>query len=165
MMKTKINILIIDDDPDTRHFISNVLEAEGFLALSAETAEKGLDMALNLDPCAVILNIALPDHAGVTIYRNMKKIEKLKDIPVILESSLTERTFSRWRDSAGFPRDAESDDKLIYFEKPLEADVIIRLIRKIVSERIEPNEQDNKTDPVLPKPFSCPAKKRGCSCP
>src|SRR5439155_26896225 len=65
-------IEIIDDDPDILKLLKMYLEDEGFHVVTAETAARGLVMARELNPDALILDVLLPDQDGFNVLETLK---------------------------------------------------------------------------------------------
>lgn len=59
-------VLIVDDSEDIRHFAKLVLEAEGFDVVGqAGSGAEGVEMAGELQPNVVLLDLAMPDMDGL----------------------------------------------------------------------------------------------------
>jgi len=76
-------LLIIDDEESIRDSLSGILGDEGFKALTASSAEKGLDILAQEDVDLVLLDIWMPGMDGMEA---LEKIVPLYDIPVIMIS-------------------------------------------------------------------------------
>ncbi len=61
---TERAVLVIDDEPQVHRFLRPALEAEGYVALRADTAAEGLHLAATRQPAAVLLDLGLPDMDG-----------------------------------------------------------------------------------------------------
>ncbi|MDU0112360.1 response regulator transcription factor [Psychrosphaera aquimarina] len=79
MHKTKI--LVIDDEPKIRDFISISLSAEGFQFIGANDADTGLSLFRSEHPNLIILDLGLPDMDG---RRVLKKVRESSKIPVLI---------------------------------------------------------------------------------
>jgi CheY-like chemotaxis protein len=77
-------ILVVDDDPDTRTFLTTVLEDNGFQTTTAEDGAEALKLIEASPPDLIALDITMPEKSGVAVYRKVKEDEKTKDIPVII---------------------------------------------------------------------------------
>jgi DNA-binding response OmpR family regulator len=55
------SILVVDDDPQLRQFIRDVLEAEGLEVETAADGRQALDLATSRPPALVVLDITLPN--------------------------------------------------------------------------------------------------------
>lgn len=89
---TKEKILIIDDEPDIRSIIADILEDEGFLIKTASNAIEGDEAFLSFEPDLILLDIWMPTedgknegNEGLKLLENWKKNELLKQ-PVIMIS-------------------------------------------------------------------------------
>jgi len=61
---SKEKILIIDDEPDIRSVISDILEDEGYIIQTAANALEGNDLFSSFNPDLVLLDIWMPDEHG-----------------------------------------------------------------------------------------------------
>jgi two-component system KDP operon response regulator KdpE len=66
-------ILVIDDEPQIRRAVRNALAGLSDRVLEAESGSQGLDTAAAERPRLVILDLGLPDMAGVTVCRELRK--------------------------------------------------------------------------------------------
>ena len=83
-MKT---VLVIEDNPDNMLLISDILEANGYNVLQAETGLKGIEMAEENLPDFIILDIQLPDIIGNEVLERLRKKVKTQLIPVVAMTS------------------------------------------------------------------------------
>lgn len=65
-------ILIIEDNPLNLELAADLLEVNGFLVASAQTAEEGLRLARELLPDLILMDFSLPGMDGLTATRNLK---------------------------------------------------------------------------------------------
>jgi two-component system, OmpR family, KDP operon response regulator KdpE len=65
--------LIIDDEPQIRRVVSNALSADGSRVIEAATAAAGIDAAAAQRPSLVVLDLGLPDGAGIDVCRELRK--------------------------------------------------------------------------------------------
>jgi len=85
-VKTGLNILVVDDDPDIRFATVRLLRKAGYLVAEADTGEMGLCLVRETHPDLVLLDVMLPDKDGYEICRIIKTDEELKNTYVILIS-------------------------------------------------------------------------------
>lgn len=86
-MHNMTKVLIIEDNPDNMLLISDILEAEGFELITADTGIQGYEMALSGMPDFVILDIQLPDIDGYEVLDRLRANDVTKKIPVIAMTS------------------------------------------------------------------------------
>lgn len=78
-----MRVLIIEDSPVNMMLTVAMLENAGHVAVPAESASRGLALALEQRPDVVLMDVRLPDSDGVTATRIFKADSRLADIPVI----------------------------------------------------------------------------------
>ena len=77
-------ILIVDDEQDIVETLKFMLEAQGYECFCAYDGESGLNMAKELIPDLMILDVMMPKINGYKISRLLKYDNKYKDIPIIM---------------------------------------------------------------------------------
>ncbi len=87
-MNKDIKILVVDDDPDVLLATSRVIKSAGYEVLEASTGAECMNMAKNLQPDMVLLDVVLPDADGVELCRQIKSEPDFKNIFVVLTSGL-----------------------------------------------------------------------------
>ena len=127
-----MKMLIIDDEPDIRTFLSVLFEENGFEVVTAGDGNEGLSMALAEKPDLVTLDVLMPEKTGIKLYRELRKTEPLKDIPIVIITGVAQvapafRDFKRFIQS----RTIRGPDG--YMEKPVNAEELVRLVRSILS--------------------------------
>jgi DNA-binding response OmpR family regulator len=75
-------VLIIEDDPTLLRGLKDNFEHEGYKVVTAADGEKGLELALDITPSLILLDIMLPKINGYEICRLIRK-EGL-DVPIIM---------------------------------------------------------------------------------
>jgi len=83
-------ILIVDDDPEVRALLQDVLEGEGFHVDIAVNGRQGLDLILSAAPDLVLLDIEMPVMNGWEVVRLIKGHTLLRHLPVLLLTSLNQ---------------------------------------------------------------------------
>ncbi|RYY27123.1 MAG: response regulator [Sphingomonadales bacterium] len=75
-------ILIVEDDPVFARILCDVAHELGLQCLIAGTADEGALMARQYLPHAVILDMNLPDHTGLSVLDRIKRDVRTRHIPV-----------------------------------------------------------------------------------
>jgi twitching motility two-component system response regulator PilH len=123
-------ILIIDDEPDIAFYLKILFEDNGYVALTANDAETGFRIAQQELPGLICLDIMMPRKSGITLYRELKKDERLRDIPVVIISgvesiySFTGKQFRRLIPDQDIP------EPLAFFEKPVSVPSLLEFLTK-----------------------------------
>jgi CheY-like chemotaxis protein len=82
-------VLVVDDESALQTLIHDTLEGEYRLA-SAYNGRQGIEMAANMKPDVILMDVMMPDLGGYEAIRLLHSNEKTKSIPVIV---MTARDF------------------------------------------------------------------------
>jgi DNA-binding response OmpR family regulator len=91
MAKSKIKILIVEDEEFLLDLYHIKLEQAGFEVLKAENGEAGLSLAKMELPDLILLDILMPQVDGYDMLRKIKTDGETKKIPVIIFSNLSQK--------------------------------------------------------------------------
>jgi CheY-like chemotaxis protein len=70
-----LRVLVVDDDHDSRHVLTEHLQSAGAMVLTAASASEALDV-LNREPVDVLLaDIAMPGEDGYSLIRKLRSLE------------------------------------------------------------------------------------------
>jgi DNA-binding response OmpR family regulator len=122
---TTRTILIVDDDRSVADTFARMLKLEGFGVATALSAEAGLELADNVRPNAILLDMRMPITNGLQFLRLVRSRPHLVDIPVAIVTGdyfLTEP----------IQHELQSLGAFIRF-KPLWLEDLIALARTLVS--------------------------------
>ncbi|MBW1886934.1 MAG: response regulator [Deltaproteobacteria bacterium] len=121
-------VLVVDDELDIRIFIITLLETENYKPLSAKDGKEGLEIARREKPALIILDVMMPKESGIGMYRNLKNDPELKDIPVIMVSALSKKTFFHSQKVLDEYKDEKIPEPAAYIEKPPEPEELLEAI-------------------------------------
>ncbi len=85
-------ILLVDDTPANLALLTQALEGYGLMVLVAEDGEEALRRAHFAPPDLILLDVMMPNMDGFETCRRLKADAKLKDIPVIFMSALSDHS-------------------------------------------------------------------------
>ncbi len=77
-------ILIVDDDRSVADTFARMLKLEGFAVATALSAEAGLELADNVRPHAIILDMRMPITNGLQFLRLVRSRPHLVEVPVAI---------------------------------------------------------------------------------
>jgi two-component system cell cycle response regulator DivK len=83
----KPKVLVIEDNEQNLYLITFILEKNGFAVVAARNGQEGIDKACKEDPALILLDIQLPLMDGYEVARRLRRIEAMKEIPVIAVTS------------------------------------------------------------------------------
>jgi two-component system alkaline phosphatase synthesis response regulator PhoP len=130
-------ILLVDDEQDILEFLSYNLRKEGYEVFTSTNGKKAVEIAKEVKPQLIILDVMMPDLDGIETCRELRAIDDLKDVVI---SFLTARG-EDYSQIAGF--DAGADD---YITKPIKPRVLISRVQALLR-RYSPNGKSSKTNP------------------
>jgi CheY-like chemotaxis protein len=113
------DVLVVDDDPDVRAAIEELLAGAGFTVLSASDGSQGIRLAQRSPPRVVILDIQMPVLDGLQFLARRSADSAVAAIPVVVVSSEPADPCFRHQVSAWLP-------------KPVDASVLLSLISRLV---------------------------------
>ena len=82
-------VLVVDDEPDARDFLTTVLEDNGYATVTAKDGVEAISILEASAPDLVALDITMPEKSGVAVYRRLKEDDQLKSIPVIIVTGVS----------------------------------------------------------------------------
>ena len=82
-------ILVIDDEPDVRTYLTTLLENNGYDTVSAGDGNDALEKIKDTKPDLITLDISMPEKSGVKFYRELKENPDFSSIPVLVVTGVT----------------------------------------------------------------------------
>ena len=114
-------VLIVDDDVFLHDIIKRKLTSEKFRIISATGGAEGLEKAKEFHPDIILLDILMPDKDGWEVMVELKKDESLKDVPIIVISTLDD------------DNSASAMGAKVFMKKPVEKDELVKHINELFS--------------------------------
>jgi signal transduction histidine kinase/CheY-like chemotaxis protein len=111
-------VLVIDDDPAMHDLVRRTLEKEGIAVIPALSGEEGIELARQLKPAVITLDVMMPGSDGWNVLRTLKADPDLAKIPVVMLTIIDDKNL-------GFSLGASE-----YLTKPVDRDRLIRVIRR-----------------------------------
>ncbi len=83
-----LTLLYVEDNPANRRLLEEVLTLYPSVRLiSAETAQRGLELAASVRPDVILMDIKLPDMDGITALASLRRNENLNGVPALALSA------------------------------------------------------------------------------
>jgi DNA-binding response OmpR family regulator len=118
------SVLIVDDDPVEIKLLTKILTDHQYHVTAAGEADLGLQMAMDLCPEILILDVMMPVINGYNFCQLLKNEEKQKDIKVIMVTARDELEDI----SIGMQMGADA-----YLTKPINTEELLRTIKVVRS--------------------------------
>lgn len=80
-------ILLIEDNEQNRYLASFLMEARGWEMVHAEDGPSGIELASQVDPMLILLDIQLPGMDGYAVARALRLDPKLAATPIVAVTS------------------------------------------------------------------------------
>jgi two-component system cell cycle response regulator DivK len=75
--------LIVEDNEKNRKLVRDVLNVKGYKTIETETAEEGLNLAVEKQPALILMDIQLPGIDGITALKRLRADPRTQTVPVI----------------------------------------------------------------------------------
>src|SRR5881394_2889840 len=119
------NILIVEDDPDTREMLSTLLSIEGFHPVAAEDGLEALHLLRTVRhrapevPCLVLLDLKMPRLGGSEFRRAQLGDPTVASVPVAVMSGI-----------ADLESHAQAMGAVASVSKPIDCDALMDVVRR-----------------------------------
>ena len=89
-------ILVIDDSPTERHFLTEILTRNNYQVITAVNGEEGIEKARKEMPDLILMDVVMPGLNGYQATRTLTRDEQTKHIPIIVCTSKGQETDKIW---------------------------------------------------------------------
>jgi twitching motility two-component system response regulator PilH len=89
-------ILIVDDSPTERYFLTDILIKNGFSVSTAENGEEALLKIKSDKPHLILMDIVMPGQNGFQVTRAISRDPATQDVPIIICTSKGQETDRIW---------------------------------------------------------------------
>lgn len=138
-------ILVVDDEPDVRNFLTTCIQDAGFMVDAAKNGQEALEKIERDLPDLMTLDMVMPRKSGIELIRILRKNEKWSKLPVIVITAHANDEFA-------------SDDIKVFnaftsglkprrtIEKPVTPQVLVNTICEILQVVPEPRQPAESID-------------------
>jgi twitching motility two-component system response regulator PilH len=128
-------VLVVDDDPDVRLFNTSVVQDLGYLSVEASNGEEGQLMVAQEVPDLIILDVMMPMQSGIRLYRALKTDAAFANIPVIILSGISARSFMKSQEALVTFGGGDIPSPEAYLEKPADAETLATQIKTLIQKK------------------------------
>ncbi len=136
MKQEEYTILLVDDEPDILEFLGYNLRKEGYIVYTAADGKEAINIAKQINPHLIILDVMMPVMDGIETCAELKKIPKLENTLIVFLTARGED----YSQIAGF--EAGADD---YITKPIKPKIITSRIKALLRRY---KDDDVKNPPI-----------------
>lgn len=141
---TAKSILVVDDEPDIRDTVQEILIDEGYEVSTAENAETAREMREQLKPDLVLLDVWMPDEDGITVLAGWQQSGAL-ECPVVMMSG---------HGTVETAVEATRLGAVDFVEKPLSLQKLLRTVYKSLRDWQAPTPQSDALVQPRPVPWA-----------
>jgi len=78
------SILVVDDNPDLRNYVSEIFRRNGYYVQTARNGSEGYAIAKEIIPNLIVTDLMMPLVSGLEMIQMIRNEDRLKGIPIIL---------------------------------------------------------------------------------
>lgn len=131
MSNKTYKVLLVDDEPDILEILKYNFEKENFNVFTANNGLKGIEVAKEINPDLIILDVMMPKLDGMETCRLLREIPEFKKTIILFLTARNED----YSEIAGF--NAGADD---YVTKPIRPRALIARVKSVLK-RLSSNNQ------------------------
>ena len=87
---SNFRILCIEDNPDTQRMLTFILARSGYDVITADDGPQGIQKAKAWRPALIMVDMMMPKMSGADTIRELRKIDVIKEIPILVLSAYNE---------------------------------------------------------------------------
>ena len=116
------SVLIVDDEPNVRSLVRDVLELNGYLVHEASNGNEALAAVATNTPDYVVLDVMMPGLSGIDVLTNLRRQPGHETLPVLLLSAADDdrSTWAGWQAGAS-----------CYLTKPFDPDMLTAWLSRL----------------------------------
>lgn len=122
----KKSILLVDDEPNVRELLCQMLALGGYDVVEAEDGLDALELLnqMTVVPHIMILDVMMPNMDGVSLCKKLRATARFADLPIIMLSGKTQHRAVQEGLAAGANR---------YLCKPITIDELVQSVEEVLS--------------------------------
>jgi CheY-like chemotaxis protein len=127
-------ILVVDDEPDILTFLCTLLRKNGYDVCEACDGVEGMKKVMEEKPDLVCLDLLMPEKTGIKMYREMRKDDRLKDLPVIMVTGIEAVEPWEFKGFKEFVGERSIAAPQGYIEKPIDKEQFLKAVKEVLGE-------------------------------
>ncbi len=136
-------ILVVDDEPDVRSFLTTCIQDAGFIVDSAVDGQDALEKIEQELPDLMTLDMVMPRKSGIELIRTLRKNDKWSKLPVIVITAHAKNEFAS-EDIKSFNAFTSGLKPRRTIEKPVTPEKLVNTICEILDVEPEISDTDNQ---------------------
>jgi two-component system cell cycle response regulator DivK len=117
-------VLLVEDTEDNRQMMRRLLEMSGFRVVEAKNGKEAVDVAFEVQPQIILMDLSLPIIDGLAATRQIRKRPELNAVPIVAVSA---------HDTADFHSEALDAGCDAYVTKPINYTELEDLVNRLIA--------------------------------
>lgn len=126
---TEATILVVEDNERNLKLVRDVLQYAGFDVVGADSAELGIELALQCPPDLILMDLQLPGMDGTQAMHELRTSSRTRAVPIVAVTAQAMKDDRRLALDAGFDG---------YIEKPISIPALPEQVRRFLLRDEEP---------------------------
>jgi CheY-like chemotaxis protein len=122
-------VLIVDDEPDVREYLAQILRDAGFTVVTAADGEEGLAIIRRSPPDFISLDLVMPRMSGHKLLYELRKDKALSRIPIVVVTAHAHDELGHG-DLHDIMQNRVISGPGVYLEKPVTALDYVRCVQR-----------------------------------
>ena len=119
----KKSVVIIEDEPFIIEALTFLLENEGLVVRSITDGANAIDFIIKSKPNLVILDIMLPNVSGMKILEDIRSMDEISNLPVLMLTAKGQKKDRRAAEEAGVSK---------FMTKPFDNQELIENVKAMI---------------------------------
>ncbi len=119
----KKSVVIIEDEPFIIEALTFLLENEGLVVRSISDGANAIDFIIKSKPNLVILDIMLPNVSGMKILEDIRSMDEISNLPVLMLTAKGQKKDQRAAEEAGVSK---------FMTKPFDNQELIENVKAMI---------------------------------
>ena len=120
----KKSIAIVEDEPFIIEALTFLLENEGFGVSAISDGAEAINFIIKSKPDLVILDIMLPNVSGMKILEDIRAIDEISHLPVLMLTAKAQKKDRRAAEDAGVSK---------FMTKPFDNEELIKHVKLMIN--------------------------------
>ena len=143
-------VLVVDDDVNTVKFLSAALKVNGYEPIGAFNGKEGLEKIESENPDLVILDVMMPKKTGFVLFKQIRRDDKHKNLPVIMLTGVADvlkdldtqsdddevKPFDSLRERMRQAIQEMRDEGLVkpdmFIDKPIDPELVVAKVKELI---------------------------------
>jgi CheY-like chemotaxis protein len=118
--KRSTTVLVVEDDPDIRQAMADLIRDDGYECLFAGNGLEALETLQRTKPSLILADLLMPVMDGVELLARLRRDPEYHSIPVVVMTAATDRLVGLSLDSLDVP----------LLRKPIDAEALTQLLAR-----------------------------------